>query len=65
MFNCKKCEEEVSNAKMAGLVIGQIGRETAQAKGLSPQSKADFIAGLLSGAKIQCPNCSSTNWNYS
>lgn len=65
MFNCKKCHEEVSNAKMAGLVIGQIGREKALSQGLSPQSKADFIAGLLSGAKIQCPSCNSTNWNYS
>jgi hypothetical protein len=64
MFICKKCNEEISNAKMVGLVIGQVGRETALKKGLSPEAKGDIIAGVVSGFKIKCPSCDSNNWNY-
>lgn len=65
MFKCKGCNEELSNAKMIGLVIGQIGREKAISQGLSNSSKTDFIAGLVSGFKVKCPKCNATNWDYS
>ena len=61
MFICKSCDEKVSNSKMFGLVIGQIGREKFEQRGFS---KGDILAGALSGFRIACPNCSKTNWNY-
>ena len=64
MFKCKGCAEKVSDAKMVGLVIGQIGREAATAKGITPQSTGDFLVGLISGYKINCPKCEKTNWEY-
>ncbi|MGR6504325.1 MULTISPECIES: hypothetical protein [unclassified Shewanella] len=64
MFKCKKCGEEVSNAKMVGLIIGQIGREASMNNGISPQARADVIAGVVSGFKIECPSCSGHNWSY-
>lgn len=63
-LKCKNCNEEVSNAKMVGLIIGQIGREKALTNGISSQAKADVIAGVLSGLRISCPNCGKHNWDY-
>lgn len=64
MFKCKSCNEEVSTSKMAGLVIGQAGKDKAERAGLSNFSKPDFIAGLVSGFKVRCPGCNESNWDY-
>lgn len=62
MFKCKLCNEKFSNSKMIGLIIGQIGRDKSESKGLSNFSKPDFIAGLVTGFKVRCPDCNGSNW---
>lgn len=62
MFICKSCKEEVSNSKMFGLVIGQVGREKLVER--NAINKPDVLAGILSGFRISCPECQKTNWEY-
>lgn len=69
-FECKKCEEKVSNSKMAGLVFGQVTSATLKTKGIETQSSlasgfnsGDFSGGFLSGLGIKCPGCGSKNWS--
>ncbi|HAI2246618.1 hypothetical protein ACP81E_23975 [Escherichia coli] len=65
MFICKSCNEKISNSKMLGLAIGQFGRDKVERAGfLGAFNKEDFIAGLTSGFKIECPCCHKTNWDY-
>lgn len=64
MFECNKCKETYSKSKMIGIIVGQIGREKMEAKGLSEFSRDEFFAGVLSGFKIKCPNCGASDWNY-
>lgn len=64
-FRCGNCNETVNGPKMAGIVIGQISRELLEAKGLSPSPAAltgQLSSGILSGFRIECPKCKSTNW---
>lgn len=68
-FECKNCKEEVSNSKMTGLVFGQIAAATLSSKGIKTQSGltagfngGEFGSGFLSGLKVRCPKCDSTNW---
>lgn len=68
-FECKECKENVSNSKMAGLVLGQIAASTLESKGITSKSalmagfsSGEFGSGVLSGMKVKCPSCNKSNW---
>lgn len=68
-FKCKKCSEEVSNSKMAGLVFGQIAAATLEGKGVKTQrelaagfNSGEFGSGFLSAFRVKCPSCEASNW---
>ena len=68
-FTCNKCGETLSNSKMAGVCLAQLGKEYLLAKGVVGQvglvksfDRGEFSAGVLSGLGVKCPECKHTNW---
>jgi len=61
-FKCKACGEKVSGSKMIGLVIGKIGHDKATNMRVNAFSKQDLLSGIMTGFKVNCPNCGKCNW---
>lgn len=75
-FTCGTCGKEISNSKMAGIIIFLLGKallsqgpkianiglfNAGSANGHG--NLAELSAGFLTGAGIKCPQCGSCNWD--
>lgn len=71
-FRCNNCRKRAGNLEMAGLVIGQLGRDLLVAWGIIPdrqRASAESIAGkltagLINGFGISCPRCGRVDWDH-
>ena len=71
-FKCCSCKKTYDNAKIAGIVIGQIAEKKLIANGLAPANAVNISSsmiasklssGIISGFGIKCPNCGKNDWD--